>query len=194
MADSEVFVEETHEIVEVKKKGRKPMSEERKEQLRTQLKKAREAKKAKKAKGEKIEPEPKVKKVLEATEEEPAVYVKNVRKTKPAVDHREELDELKAQIAELKANKTSKADLEEIKALKAEMKEIRAAAVEYKKQQLQKTKDAKEAQKEAEAKQETIITTKKAKNEPQKPVLEPPPFKPEARYSTYKKSVWSKFI
>jgi len=192
MADSEVFEEDTHEIVEVKKKGRKPMSEERKAQLKEQLRKAREAKKAKKAKGETITAEPKVKKVLEATPEEPAVYVKNVRKTKPAVDHREELDELKAQIAELKENKTSKADLEEIKALKLEMKEIRATAVAYKKQQIQKAKEAKELQKEAEAKQETIITTKKAKNEPTKPVLEI--VTPPVAFSTYKKSVWAQFM
>jgi len=168
------------------------MSEERKEQLRTQLKKAREAKKAKKAAGETIAPEPKVKKVLEATSEEPAVYVKNVRKTKPAVDHREELDELKAQIAELKSSKTSKADLEEIRALKLEMKEIRASAVEYKKQQKQKALEAKALQKEAEAKQETIITTKKAKNEPTKPVLEI--VTPPVAFSTYKKSVWAQFM
>ena len=137
MADTEVF-EDTHELVEVKKKGRKPMSEERKKELVERLKAGKAKKKALREAGKAIPVEPKVKEVLPATSTEPAVLVKNVRKTKPAVDHREELDELKAQIAELKASKTSKADLEEIKLLKAEMKEIRAAALEYKKQQKSK--------------------------------------------------------
>ena len=209
MTDSEVFVndEDTHELVEVKKKGRKPMSEERKEQLREQLRKAREAKKAKKAKGEKVEKEPKVKEVLPATESEPAILVKNVRKTKPAKDHTNEIAELKSQIAELKANKTSKEDLEEIKLLKLEMKEIRAAALEYKKQQ--KAKEAAQKAKEAEQKAKEVITpdgeakeqritTKHKKNEPKKVTMSIEPKiiddeKPKPRYSTYKKSVWSQF-
>lgn len=202
MTDSEVFVndEDTHELVEVKKKGRKPMSEERKEQLREQLRKAREAKKAKKAKGEKVEKEPKVKEVLPATESEPAILVKNVRKTKPAKDHTNEIAELKSQIAELKANKTSKEDLEEIKLLKLEMKEIRAAALEYKKQQ--KAKEAAQKAKEAitpdgQAKEQRITTNHK-KNEPKKVTMSIEPKiiddeKPKPRYSTYKKSVWSQF-
>ena len=52
MSDTdEIFDTGEPEIVEQKKKGRKPMSEERKQQLREQLKKARDAKKAKKSGG-----------------------------------------------------------------------------------------------------------------------------------------------
>ena len=193
MADSEVF-EDTHELVEVKKKGRKPMSEERKKELVERLKAGKAKKKALREAGKEIPVEPKVKEVLPATSTEPAVLVKNVRKTKPAVDHREELDELKAQIAELKASKTSKADLEEIKLLKAEMKEIRAAALEYKKQQKSK---AEPLTVNGEA-TEQRVTTKHKKNEPKKVTMNIEPKiiddeKPKPRYSTYQKSIWSQF-
>ena len=196
MVDTEVF-EDTHELVEVKKKGRKPMSEERKKELVERLKAGKAKKKALREAGKAIPVEPKVKEVLPATSTEPAVLVKNVRKTKPAVDHREELDELKAQIAELKASKTSKADLEEIKLLKAEMKEIRAAALEYKKQQKSK---AEPLTVNGEA-TEQRVTTKHKKNEPKKVTMniEPKiiddvkPEKPKPRYSTYQKSIWSQF-
>ena len=199
MADSEVF-EQTHELVEVKKKGRKPMSEERKKELVARLKAGKAKKKALREAGKEIPVEPKVKEVLPATETEPAILVKNVRKTKPAKDHTDDIAELKAQIAELKANKTSKEDLEEIKLLKAEMKEIRSAALEYKKQQ--KAKEAAQKAKEAitpdgEAKEQRI-TTKHKKNEPKKVTMSIEPKiiddeKPKPRYSTYKKSVWSQF-
>lgn len=186
MTDTEVFVEETHEIVEIKKKGRRPMSEERKQQLREQLKKAREVKKALKEAGKVPPKEPKVKEVLPATETEPAVYVKNVRKTKPAKDHTDDIADLKAQIAELKANKTSKEDLAEIKLLKEELKEIKATAVEYRKQQQAKA---------VEAPKEIRVTTKKAKNEPKKVTIQVPTQEepPKPRYSTYQKSIWSQF-
>ena len=195
MADTEVF-EDTHELVEVKKKGRKPMSEERKKELVERLKAGKAKKKALREAGKEIPVEPKVKEVLPATSTEPAVLVKNVRKTKPAVDHREELDELKAQIAELKANKTSKADLEEIKLLKAEMKEIRAAALEYKKQQ-KTTPKVEPLTVNGEA-SEQRVTTKHKKNEPKKVTMNIEPkiiddVKPKPRYSTYQKSIWSQF-
>ena len=198
MGDSEVFVndEETHELVEVKKKGRRPMSEERKKELVERLKAGKARKKALREAGKEIPVEPKVKEVLPATSTEPAVLVKNVRKTKPAVDHREELDELKAQIAELKATKTSKADLEEIKLLKAEMKEIRAAALEYKKQQ-KSTPKVEPLTVNGEA-SEQRVTTKHKKNEPKKVTMSIEPkiiddVKPKPRYSTYQKSIWSQF-
>ncbi len=195
MADTEVF-EDTHELVEVKKKGRKPMSEERKKELVERLKAGKAKKKALREAGKEIPVEPKVKEVLPATSTEPAVLVKNVRKTKPAVDHREELDELKAQIAELKATKTSKADLEEIKALKLEMKEIRAAALEYKKQQKASPK-VEPLTVNGEA-SEQRVTTKHKKNEPKKVTMSIEPkiiddVKPKPRYSTYQKSIWSQF-
>jgi len=195
MADTEVF-EDTHELVEVKKKGRKPMSEERKKELVERLKAGKARKKALREAGKEIPVEPKVKEVLPATSTEPAVLVKNVRKTKPAVDHREELDELKAQIAELKATKTSKADLEEIKLLKAEMKEIRAAALEYKKQQKANAK-VEPLTVNGEA-SEQRVTTKHKKNEPKKVTMSIEPKiiddeKPKPRYSTYQKSIWSQF-
>ena len=202
MADSEVF-EDTHELVEVKKKGRRPMSEERKKELVARLKAGKERKKALKEAGKAIPVEPKVKEVLPATSTEPAVLVKNVRKTKPAKDHTDDIAELKAQIAELKANKTSKEDLEEIKALKLEMKEIRAAALEYKKQQKAKATPKVKVEPltvNGEA-SEQRVTTKHKKNQPKKVTMniEPKiiddvqPEKPKPRYSTYQKSIWSQF-
>lgn len=188
MADSEVFVEDTHELVEVKKKGRKPMSEERKKELVARLKEGKAKKKALREAGKVPPKEAKVKEVLPATETEPAVYVKNVRKTKPTKDHTDDIADLKAQIAELKANKTSKEDLAEIKLLKEEMKEMRATAVEYRKQQQAKA---------VEAPKEIRVTTKKAKNEPKKVTIQVPTEAthepPKPRYSTYQKSIWSQF-
>ena len=198
MGDSEVFVndEETHELVEVKKKGRRPMSEERKKELVERLKAGKARKKALREAGKEIPVEPKVKEVLPATSTEPAVLVKNVRKTKPAKDHTDDIAELKAQIAELKSSKTSKADLEEIKLLKAEMKEIRAAALEYKKQQ-KSTPKVEPLTVNGEA-SEQRVTTKHKKNEPKKVKMNIEPkiiddVKPKPRYSTYQKSIWSQF-
>lgn len=196
MADSEVFVEDTHELVEVKKKGRKPMSEERKKELVARLKEGKAKKKALREAGKVPPKEPKVKEVLPATETEPAVYVKNVRKTKPTKDHTDDIADLKAQIAELKANKTSKEDLAEIKLLKEEMKEMKAAAVEYRKQQKEKAKAVEQA-KAVESPKEIRVTTKKAKNEPKKVTIQVPTEAthepPKPRYSTYQKSIWSQF-
>ncbi len=193
MADTEVF-EDTHELVEVKKKGRKPMSEERKKELVERLKAGKAKKKALREAGKEIPVEPKVKEVLPATSTEPAVLVKNVRKTKPVKDHTDDIAELKAQIAELKATKTSKADLEEIKLLKAEMKEIRAAALEYKKQQKSKAEPLTVSGEASEQR----VTTKHKKNEPKKVTMNIEPkiiddVKPKPRYSTYQKSIWSQF-
>ena len=78
MVDTEVF-EETHELVEVKKRGRKPMSEERKKELVERLKAGKAKKKALREAGKAVPVEPKVKEVLPATTTEPAVLVKNVR-------------------------------------------------------------------------------------------------------------------
>ena len=193
MADSEVF-EDTHELVEVKKRGRRPMSDERKKELVERLKAGKARKKALREAGKEIPVEPKVKEVLPATSTEPAVLVKNVRKTKPAKDHTDDIAELKAQIAELKSSKTSKEDLAEIKALKLEMKEIRAAALEYKKQQKSKAEPLNVSGEASEQR----VTTKHKKNEPKKVTMSIEPkiiddVKPKPRYSTYQKSIWSQF-
>ena len=111
------------------------MSDARKAQLKAQLKLAREKKKALKEAGKEIPKEPKVKVVLEATATEPAIHVKNVRKTK---DHTKDIEELKSQIAELKAH-NSKQDKEELAQLRLEMKNIK----EEKKQQTKKVAEYK---------------------------------------------------
>lgn len=184
MSDTEeIFVSDEPEIVEVKKKGtKKPLSEERKQALREQLKKAREAKKAKKEAGIVDPPKDpkasKVKKMLEAEGEEPAVYVKAVKRM--GKDHTEDIKALKEEIATLKSNKTSKEDIEEIKALKMELKELRDLAKQYKQNQTKKKVEKKvvqPVQKKVEVVAEALIP--------------PTPVKP--RYATYQKSIWSQF-
>jgi len=197
MADKEVFVDDNEpELIEQKKKGRKPMSEERKAQLREQLKKAREAKKkAKEDRKAKGEPEPpkdpkasKVMKVLdqvgETPEPLPPVYVKAMKKNQS-----KEIDFLKLEIAELKKGGTTKEDLKMIKELKEEMKELRDIAKEYKKRQ--KDLNTPKPKKEKPPVEETHV------EEPVEPVIEKEPIVVQApvapRYSTYKKSIWTQF-
>ena len=194
MADKDVFVDENEpELIEVKKKGRKPMSEERKAQLREQLKKAREAKKkAKEDRKAKGEPEPKkdpkaskVIKVLDqvggdpVAEPLPPVYVKAMKKNQS-----KEIDFLKLEIAELKKGGTTKEDLKMIKELKEEMKELRDIAKEYKKRQndLNTPKPKKE--------KPVVVEETHVEQTQTKPIDIPVPV---ARYSTYKKSIWSQF-
>ena len=197
MADKEVFVvkDDEPELIEVKKKGRKPMSEERKAQLREQLKKAREAKKlAKEQRKAKGEPEPvkdpkasKVIKVLDqvggdpVAEPLPPVFVKSMKKNQS-----KEIEFLKLEIAELKKGGTTKEDLQMIKDLKQEMIELRNVAKQYKEQQnkLKKIKEAKPVEKEVVEKVEPV------KPAPT-PAIQIP--KPVPRYSTYKKSIWTQF-
>tara|TARA_R110002012_G_scaffold298110_1_gene496375 strand:+ start:519 stop:1070 length:552 start_codon:yes stop_codon:yes gene_type:complete len=183
MADKEVFVnppeeEETHELIEVKSKKRKPMSDERKAQLKEQLKLAREKKKALKEAGKEIPKEPKLKKVLPATESEPAIYVKNMRKTK--IDHTKDIAELKSQIAELKEH-NNKSDKEELKQLRLEMKEIKEQQKLEKTQQKKLTDYKKPPPKAPEPK---VV----------KPIVPAPREVPTPRYSTYQKSIWSQFL
>jgi len=198
MADKEVFVvkDDEPELIEQKKKGRKPMSEARKAQLREQLKKAREAKKlAKEQRKAKGEPEPvkdpkasKVIKVLdqvgETPEPLPPVYVKAMKKNQS-----KEIDFLKLEIAELKKGGTTKEDLQMIKDLKEEMKELRDVAKQYKEQQnkLKQIKEAKPVEKEVVEKVEEVPLQKV---ESAQPINIP---KPVPRYSTYKKSIWTQF-
>lgn len=197
MADKEVFVtkDEEPELIEVKKKGRRPMSEERKAQLREQLKKAREAKKkAKEERKAKGEPEPKkdpkaskVIKVLDqvggdpVAEPLPPVYVKSMKKNQS-----KEIQFLKLEIEELKKNGSSKEDLQMIKELKQEMLELKNVAKQYKEQQ-NKLKKIKESKEEKVEKVEEV-------EEQKQPVAQPINIpKPAPRYSTYKKSIWSQF-
>ena len=191
--NSDVFVvpkveEPTHEIVEVKKKGRKPMSPERKAELVERLRLGREKKKALKEAGKSSTTPKKAKKekiveVLPATSTEPAVLVKNVRKTK---DHTDDINALKAEIAEMKLHQNSKEDLAEIKQLKSELKAMRD----------QKRKEKLVADKTVKVKQTPKL---EMKVEPVKevepvatvtlPTATLPVAKPAPRYTTYKKSI-----
>tara|TARA_R110000851_G_scaffold160708_2_gene304007 strand:+ start:955 stop:1554 length:600 start_codon:yes stop_codon:yes gene_type:complete len=198
MADKEVFeVKEDNEpeLIEVKKKGRKPMSEARKAQLREQLKKAREAKKKAKLEREAqglppIKKDPKASKVIKVLDQVggdpvaeplPPVYVKAMKKNQS-----KEIEFLKMEIAELKKGGTTKEDLQMIKDLKQEMVELRNVAKQYKEQQnkLKKIKEAKPVEKEVVEKVEEAPVTVK-------PDIPIPVIKP--RYSTYKKSIWTQF-
>ena len=191
MADSEVFVEPVEQIKPVKKK--KVMSEGRKEQLRKQLADAREKKKLLKAGGKKpVKKEEPVKKVKFEVKE--VVHAPTPTPTptpipsEPQVpvapsESAAELIRLKKELAELKANKQSKSDMEEIRALKAEMVEIRDAAKAYKQSQAKAKKDLEKRMKE----------TPVAAPAPLKVVVEPIVAPTKARYSTYKKSIWTKF-
>ena len=194
--DKEVFVKDEEpdvELIEVKKKGRKAMSPERKEQLKLQLKLAREKKKALKEerKAQGLPPlvkDPKASKVIkvldqvgETPEPLPPVYVKAMKKNQS-----KEIDFLKLEIAELKKGGTTKEDMKMIKELKQEMVELRNVAKQYKEQQnkLKKIKEFKE--------KEFV-----EKVEPVKPIPTPTPAiqipKQAPRYSTYKKSIWTQF-
>ena len=167
--------EPVFEIKEKPKKGRAPMSEERKEKLREQLKVAREKKKALKESGVEPPKAPKVVKVLEATASEPAVYVKNVKK----IVNTEETNLLKKELAEMKKAKADDARI------KQEKKESAAA-------KRKATKERKELEK------------KMAEVAPPPKIDRPKPVKVEfspqvteiskPRYSTYKKSVWADFM
>ena len=202
MSDTEeIFDTGEPEIIEQKKKGRKPMSEERKQQLREQLKKAREAKKARKEAGKEAPPkDPKkqgingTKKMLEAEGDEPAVYVKAVKRV--GKDHTADIKALKEEIASLKSNsKASKEDLEEIKSLKAELKELRDLAKQYKQQQSKKKVEKDSVKKnvtlEVQAQAKAVAVKEQKKVEEVAPLIPPTPVKP--RYATYQKSIWSQF-
>ena len=169
--------EAVFEIKEPKKKGRAPMSEERKEVLREQLRVAREKKKALKAeanaKGKELEKPPKVVKVLDKTEKEPAVYVKNVRK----IIKDPEAEALKKELAEMKKAKAN--ELAEKQAKKE------ATAAKRKANKEKKELDKKLAGNKV-ATPAPPIKKEQAQVEPIPPGVE--------RYSTYKKSIWAKFV
>ena len=192
--DKEVFevekvAEEETELIEQKKKGRKPMSDKRKAQLREQLKKAREKKKEMKKEGTLPPKDPKASKVIKVLDQVggdeplPPVYVRNVKRTK---DHSKDIAELKSQIAELKAHNNN-SDKEELKMLREEMKKIK----EEKKRVGQESKQ--QAKKVAEySKPPPKAPQPKAKGVAE--VIPAPRVVPTARYSTYQKSIWSKFL
>ena len=170
----QIVDEHVFEIKEKPKKGRAPMSEERKEKLRIQLKNAREKKKALKESGVEPPKAPKVVKVLEATESEPAVYVKHVKHIKDP-----EADALKVELAEMKQAKAEEARL------KLEKKEATAA-------KRKATKERKELQK----KMDEVKPPPKVDRPKPKPVEVEEvtaEAKQDPRYSTYKKSIWDDF-
>ena len=192
MADKEVFVNDDEpELVEVKKKGRRPMSDARKEQLREQLKKAREAKK--KAKQEReaeglppIKKDPKASKVIkvldqvgETPEPLPPVYVKAMKKNQS-----KDIEFLRMEIAELKKGGTSKEDLKMIKELKEELTDLRNIAKEYKKRQNDLNTPKPKKEKPPQQVEEKQV---------EEPVSVPAPAPVAPRYSTYKKSIWTQF-
>jgi glutamyl/glutaminyl-tRNA synthetase len=186
--DKEVF-DNGEPVVTKVKKTRKPMSASKKAAFAARMKASREAKKA-----AKVKPVDELKEKLLPKEQPVAEPVEKIKKPRRNIRHvPDELDShlviinsLKADIAEMKLHQSSKKDLEEIKQLKSELKAIRAQ-----KKKEQKTKDIVVKVKE-EVKQEFV------KEEPVQPVPTPLPSVPidipKPRYSTYKKSIWSKLL
>lgn len=156
---------ETPKLIKIKK-PRKPMSEERKEALREQLKKAREIKAAKKI--EKSAPLPIIKEeiVLDVGGHSvpKEVKVKKIRKRKEPVTTPDDSMELRRQLDELRtANKNRERELLKQQIANQELKKAHFA------------------------KKEEIVEEKEE-------VVRPPsPVHPEKRYSTYKKSVWAEY-
>jgi len=201
---SDVFVApEVAKPVKEKKK-RAPMSEERKAVLREQLAKAREVKKAARlaAKAEKEAKKAQAKQpvavpVAAPVVEAPAPVAKPLEvppeppyPTPATSDYKDEIAYLKQELASIKADKKNKDDKAELDALKAELKDIRDAAKAYKSAKAQKAKEAKDAK----ALQKKLEENHVASPAPHKPPPSLPIPVPEApRYSTYRKSIWSKF-
>ena len=166
-------VEHVEKIKKPRKK-RAPMSEEQKQVLRERLKKAREAKKAKKEGKVVAPPVPKV-------ELKVAPKVAKPKVEKPIVErnvHADELDEMRKELQLLKTR--NKQHEKELLRASLEKEKLKKQGLEYLKKNSAKPMEQMEAIKEHEI---------------QKPKVSPPeiiPKKPE-RYSTYKKSIWSKF-
>ena len=177
----------------VEPKQKKVMSEERKQVLREQLRKAREKKLANKnaREGKTVKEKPveeiKMNIIPEEVEheeyEEPVaprtkkLVKKRVKIIEPEPESEEEMidatdiiENLKKEIFELKKGKTSSADMDEIRALKEELKDIRDAARDYKKKKSEKPVE-------------------------KKPIVEIATHIQQApRFSTYKKSIWSNLL
>tara|TARA_R110000824_G_scaffold381747_1_gene574633 strand:+ start:40 stop:627 length:588 start_codon:yes stop_codon:yes gene_type:complete len=191
--DKEVFDNGDEVAIKKVKKPRKPMSASKKLAFALRMKASREAKKKAKEKPvdelkEKLLPKEPAK---QPNKEEPVEKIKkprrNIRHVPDELDsHLVIINSLKADIAEMKLHQNSKKDLEEIKQLKSELKAIRSQ-----KKKEQKTKDIVVKVKE-EVKEDFV------KEEPVQPVQTPLPSVPidipKPRYSTYKKSIWSKLL
>ena len=187
MADNEVF--DNGEPIKKERKKRQPMSASKKAAFALRMKESREAKKKAKEKPvdelkEKLLPKEQAVEVVQEPVEKIKKPRRNIRHVPDELDsHLVIINSLKADIAEMKLHQNSKKDLEEIKQLKSELKAIRAQ-----KRKEEKTKDIVVKVKE-EVKQEFV------KEEPAPTPLPSVPIDiPKPRYSTYKKSIWSKLL
>ena len=189
---SEMFIEKKPELIQVLetptliptpekvKKPRKPMSDERKAQLREQLAKARETKKAKKLASNpiKVEVEDKPLKVKKTKE-------RNIAPSIPLtiLEEVDDMDDLKKQLAELKKNN------------KKHQRDLITQAIDFENQKkigqnhIQKKNDEKVIKRKAKALPAELV---ELAEEPHiEEAIAPPPPQPAARYATYKKSIWS---
>tara|TARA_R110000764_G_scaffold2471_7_gene10305 strand:+ start:152 stop:754 length:603 start_codon:yes stop_codon:yes gene_type:complete len=196
--DNEVFDNGDEVAIKKVKKPRKPMSLSKKAAFAARMKASREAKKAAKAETKKVVKSALVEvglkpvEVVEEVQAKQPVRKRNIRHVPNELDsHMELINNLKADIAEMKTMQSSRKDLEEIKALKSELKAIRAQ-----KRKEEKTKDIVVKVKE-EVKKEFVKEVPQAK-QPVKEVVAPAPVAvapvQKPRYSTYKKSIWSKLL
>ena len=194
MADIDKEVFDNGEPIKKERKKRQPMSASKKAAFALRMKESREAKKkAKKPVDElkeKLLPkeEPKAEPVA-VVEEIKKPRRKNIRHVPDELDnHLVIINSLKADIAEMKLHQSSKKDLEEIKQLKSELKAIRAQ-----KRKEEKTKDivvkVKQEVRQEFVKEEPVLSQTAPVPLPSVPIDIPKP-----RYSTYKKSIWSKLL
>ena len=184
VADEPIF--ECKDEPTKKKRTRAPMSEERKEALREQLKVARDKKKALKEAGKepiKVVKEKTVKEVVKV--EEPVKPTKPVKQkvikevvNEPIVDS--ETDDLKKELAQMKKQKADEATA------KAEKKAVAAA-------KRKATIERKALEKKLS---ENVVAKAATRPRPATPVpVEVASVEPvKARYSTYKKSIWTDFM
>ena len=189
MADIDKEVFDNGEPIKKERKKRAPMSASKKAAFALRMKTSREAKKKAKVKPvdelkEKLLPKEPVA-VVEEPVEIKKPRRKNIRHVPDELDsHLVIINSLKADIAEMKLHQNSKKDLEEIKQLKSELKAIRSQ-----KKKEQKTKDivvkVKEEVKEDFVKEPIVEKVEQ---------VEEPIIKEKPRYSTYKKSIWSKLL
>ena len=197
MADIDKEVFDNGEPIKKERKKRAPMSASKKAAFALRMKASREAKKKAKVKPvdelkEKLIPkeqakQPEVAVVAEPIAEKIKKPRRNIRHVPDELDsHMVIINSLKADIAEMKLHQSSKKDLEEIKQLKSELKAIRAQ-----KRKEEKTKDivvkVKEKVEKEFVKEEPVLS--QTASLPSVPIDIPKP-----RYSTYKKSIWSKLL
>ena len=172
------------EKVKKPRKKRAPMTEAQKEVLRERLKKAREAKKAKKegkpapAKADSKVEKPKKEKVEMKIEEKVPIPTFKAEMVKP-VPIKDEMAEMRAQLKQMQTRN------------KQQEKELLKAALE--KEKLKKTGLDFLAKAKA-AKQKPLQTIKEDVAESKPAVtIEQLAAPVKKRYSTYKKSIWTKF-